>query len=198
MEGETKMKRFDKTNKELAEMYNNVINGTVDAQQFFTEITPVVNYIIATNFNITGPEADDISQDVMLKLMSEISEQKALSDSAKSFFRMRIINMIEKFLPAKSSEVALTEAYSICDTPIEEYADMSIMKDILRNRVATKLTEREQKVISLRFGLDGEELGLAKVGKILGVSQERVRQIEAKAIRKLRRDYGTRELQDFL
>ena len=192
------MKRFDKTNKELAEMYNNVINGTIDAQQFFTEVTPVVNYIIATNFNITGPEADDISQDVMLKLMSEISEQKALSDSAKSFFKMRIINMIEKFLPAKSNEVALTEAYSICDTPIEEYADMSIMKDILRNSVSTKLTEREQKVIVLRFGLDGEELGLAKVGKILGVSQERVRQIEAKALRKLRRDYGTRELQDFL
>ena len=61
------------------------------------------------------------------------------------------------------------------------------------------LTEREQQVISLRFGLeDGEVLPLHAVGKVIGVTQERVRQIEAKALRKLRHPEKTEILKDLL
>ena len=52
--------------------------------------------------------------------------------------------------------------------------------------VLEELTEREQKVINLRFGIDGKEHNLLEVANIFGVTRERVRQIEAKALRKLR------------
>ena len=52
----------------------------------------------------------------------------------------------------------------------------------------TTLTEREQKIIRLRYGIDdGKERTLAEVGEILGVTRERVRQLEIKIIHKLKR-----------
>ena len=193
------MKRFNKTNKELAEMYNGVINGTVNAEEFFKEIMPVVNYIITTNFNVKGSDADDIAQNTMVKLMTEISERKTLTDSSKSFFKMRIINIIEKLISTENIEVPLTHAYSICDDEtLDNTVNISIMKDLLRRRMQEILNEREQKVINMRFGLENEKFGLAGTGRILGISRERVRQIEVKALFKLRRDSEVKELINLL
>ena len=61
------------------------------------------------------------------------------------------------------------------------------------------LTERERRVLELRFGLkDGDEYTLEEVGKQYKVTRERIRQIEAKALRKLRHPTRARELQGFL
>ena len=61
------------------------------------------------------------------------------------------------------------------------------------------LTEREQKVLRLRFGLDdGRARTLEEVGKEFNVTRERIRQIEAKALRKLRHPSRSRKLKDYL
>ena len=61
------------------------------------------------------------------------------------------------------------------------------------------LTERERNVIKLRFGLDdGKTRTLEEVGKEFNVTRERIRQIEAKALRKLRHPSRSRKLKDYL
>lgn len=67
------------------------------------------------------------------------------------------------------------------------------------NEVLGTLTEREQRVLRLRFGLDdGRSRTLEEVGKTFNVTRERIRQIEAKALRKLRHPSRSRKLKDFL
>ena len=61
------------------------------------------------------------------------------------------------------------------------------------------LTDREARVLQLRFGLeDGRSRTLEEVGREFGVTRERIRQIEAKALRKLRHPTRSRKLKDFL
>lgn len=77
-------------------------------------------------------------------------------------------------------------------------ADYQMLKKELVNALDT-LTDRERKVIELRFGLiDGQARTLEEVGKEFKVTRERIRQIEAKALRKLRHPSRSRKLKDFL
>ena len=77
-------------------------------------------------------------------------------------------------------------------------AAYELLKDQL-NEVLDTLTDREQKVLKLRFGLmDGRARTLEEVGKQFGVTRERIRQIEAKALRKLRHPSRSKQLKDFL
>lgn len=67
------------------------------------------------------------------------------------------------------------------------------------DEVMQTLTDREKKVLSLRFGLeDGRSRTLEEVGKEFHVTRERIRQIEAKALRKLRHPSRSRKLKDYL
>ncbi len=77
-------------------------------------------------------------------------------------------------------------------------AAFTMLKEQLEEVLGT-LTEREQKVLRLRFGLDdGRARTLEEVGKEFNVTRERIRQIEAKALRKLRHPSRSRKLKDYL
>ncbi len=79
-----------------------------------------------------------------------------------------------------------------------EAASLTLLKEQL-NEVLDTLTEREAKVLRLRFGLeDGRQRTLEEVGKEFNVTRERIRQIEAKALRKLRHPSRSKKLRDFL
>ena len=79
-----------------------------------------------------------------------------------------------------------------------EAASQMLLKEQL-NEVLDTLTEREGKVLRLRFGLeDGRQRTLEEVGKEFNVTRERIRQIEAKALRKLRHPSRSKKLKDFL
>ena len=89
----------------------------------------------------------------------------------------------------------------IQDDNVPEPADaaaFTLLKEQLEEVLGT-LTEREQKVLTLRFGLeDGRARTLEEVGKEFNVTRERIRQIEAKALRKLRHPSRSRKLKDYL
>ncbi|WP_249030259.1 RNA polymerase sigma factor RpoD [Tannockella kyphosi] len=80
----------------------------------------------------------------------------------------------------------------------DDYAANELLKDEL-NDVLLELTDREEKVLRLRFGLDdGRNRTLEEVGKEFNVTRERIRQIEAKALRKLKHPSRSKRLKDFL
>ena len=79
-----------------------------------------------------------------------------------------------------------------------EHAAYEMLKEQLEDVLDT-LTDREENVLRLRFGLDdGRTRTLEEVGKVFGVTRERIRQIEAKALRKLRHPSRSKRLKDFL
>ena len=80
----------------------------------------------------------------------------------------------------------------------EEYAINEVLKDEIQEVLCT-LTPREEEVLKLRFGLHGGTCHtLEEVGNIFGVTRERIRQIEAKALRKLRHPSRSRKLSPFI
>ena len=82
-------------------------------------------------------------------------------------------------------------------SPVQE-AELNILKEQIQE-VLSDLNERERRVISLRFGIeDGYPRTLEEVGNIFDVTRERIRQIEAKALRKLRHPRRSRKLRDFV
>lgn len=79
-----------------------------------------------------------------------------------------------------------------------DHAAFELLKEQLEDVLDT-LTDREENVLRLRFGLDdGRTRTLEEVGKVFGVTRERIRQIEAKALRKLRHPSRSKQLKDFL
>lgn len=80
----------------------------------------------------------------------------------------------------------------------DKYANIGLLKDEI-NSVLKTLTEREEKVLRLRFGLeDGRTRTLEEVGKEFDVTRERIRQIEAKALRKLKNPTKCKRLKEFI
>ena len=82
-------------------------------------------------------------------------------------------------------------------TPTESASEQLLKEQV--KQILGSLTEREQKILKLRFGLeDGKSHTLEEVGQEFSVTRERIRQIEAKALAKLRKHKDTRRLHEYL
>ena len=98
----------------------------------------------------------------------------------------------EQMTPLKTNkgtvDLGFEDISRMLDDPSQDPSLRLERQDILGavGAVLEELTERERKIINLRFGIDGKEHNLLEVANIFGVTRERVRQIEAKALRKLR------------
>jgi len=146
---------------------------------------------------------------VSRQLTQEFGREPTFDEIAKemdiSSYKVReIIKASQSPIPLESS--LGEEGYSVLGNsiqdrdalPLDDVASKQLLKDQIEDVLYT-LTPREQRVLQLRFGLeDGRSRTLEEVGVEFNVTRERIRQIEAKALRKLRHPSRSRKLKDFL
>ena len=146
-----------------------------------------------------------IQRQLTLELNREPSEEELAAKMGTSVEKIREIYKISQEPVSLETPIGEEEDSHLGDfikdersmSP-EEYATNEMLKDEI-SEVLLTLTEREEKVIRLRFGLeDGKSRTLEEVGQMFGVTRERIRQIEAKALRKLRHPSRSRKLKDYM
>src|SRR3989338_257696 len=134
------------------------------------------------------PKNEEIAKEMMISI-DEVDNLIKISQHPKSLST-----------PIGEDKEATLEQF-VADTDQPSLIE-SVSKEFLRdylNEVLDTLSDRERKVLIMRFGLDdGKNKTLEDVGKEFSVTRERIRQIEAKAIRKLRHPTRARKLKDFL
>ena len=152
---------------------------------------------------------------VSRQLLQELGREPTVEEIAEAMSKGQEVVVT----PEKVREIikASQQAISL-DTPVGEEADKTLgdfiedrgalapaeaaASQLLKEHVAAvldSLTGRERRVLQLRFGLeDGRARTLEEVGKEFNVTRERIRQIEAKALRKLRHPSRSRKLRDYL
>lgn len=145
------------------------------------------------------------SQRLMQELGREPTHEEIGEELEMTADRVREIFKISQEVTSLSTPVGEDEDSTLGDfipdeknsSPVDT-ASRQLLKDHLEE-VLDGLSEREAKVLTLRFGLDGgQQRTLEEVGKVFGVTRERIRQIEAKALRKLRHPSRRKALQDYL
>jgi len=144
-------------------------------------------------------------QRLMQKLGREPTPEEIGAELDLTGDKVREIFKISQDVTSLDTKVGEDEDSSLGDfipdesqpTPVDA-ASKQLLRDHL-GEVLDTLSEREAKVLSLRFGLEGgQSRTLEEVGKVFGVTRERIRQIEAKALRKLKHPSRRRKLQDYL
>ncbi len=146
-----------------------------------------------------------VSRQLLQELGREPSPEEIAEEMHMSVERVREILKISQEPVSLETPIGEEEDSHLGDfiqddnVPVPaDAAAFTMLKEQLEEVLGT-LTEREQKVLRLRFGLDdGRARTLEEVGKEFNVTRERIRQIEAKALRKLRHPSRSRKLKDFL
>ena len=146
-----------------------------------------------------------VSRQLLQELGREPSPEEIAEEMKMSVDRVREILKISQEPVSLETPIGEEEDSHLGDfikddnVPVPaDAAAFTLLKEQLEEVLGT-LTEREQKVLTLRFGLeDGRARTLEEVGKEFNVTRERIRQIEAKALRKLRHPSRSRKLKDYL
>ena len=146
-----------------------------------------------------------IQRQLTLELNREPSEEELAKKMGMSIDKVREIYKISQEPVSLETPIGEEDDSHLGDfikdernVSPEEYATNEMLKDEIASVLLT-LTEREEKVIRLRFGLeDGKSRTLEEVGQMFGVTRERIRQIEAKALRKLRHPTRCKELRIYI
>lgn len=146
-----------------------------------------------------------ISRRLMQELGREPTPEEIASEAELEPNRVREIFKIAQEVTSLEAPVGEDQESFLGDfipdesqlSPVDA-ASKQLLKDHL-DEVLSTLSEREAKVLKLRFGLEGNrQMTLEEVGKVFGVTRERIRQIEAKALRKLKHPSRRKKLQDYL
>ena len=146
-----------------------------------------------------------VSRQLLQELGREPTPEEIAEEMKMPVDRVREILKISQEPVSLETPIGEEEDSHLCDfiqddnVPVPaDAAAFTLLKEQLIEVLGT-LTEREQKVLRLRFGLDdGRARTLEEVGKEFNVTRERIRQIEAKALRKLRHPSRSRKLKDYL
>jgi RNA polymerase primary sigma factor len=146
---------------------------------------------------------------IQRQLVRELSREPSLEEvAAKMGFSVEKVQAIKKIAQepiSLESPVGEEEDSSLGDfisdpnalNPLDFTTKEMLKREL--NEVLTTLSDREEKVLRMRFGLlDGRQRTLEEVGKEFGVTRERIRQIEAKALRKLKHPSRSKRLKDYL
>jgi RNA polymerase primary sigma factor len=146
-----------------------------------------------------------ISRRLMQELGREPTPEEIAEDAEMDADRVREIFKIAQEVTSLEAPVGEDQESFLGDfipdegqlSPVDA-ASKQLLKDHLDEVLAT-LSDREARVLKLRFGLEGnKQMTLEEVGKVFGVTRERIRQIEAKALRKLKHPSRRKKLQDYL
>ena len=137
-------------------------------------------------------EAELIEEIITLGYATSAKEIRHLLNLGDLYLNTTSLNV----LVGEDEETELEE-FIPSDSSVEDVVEQTFLRESLENVLST-LTPREEKILRLRFGFDdGIERTLEDVGKIFNVTRERIRQIENKALRKLRHPSRTKHIRDF-
>ena len=137
-------------------------------------------------------EAELIEEIITLGYATSVKEIRHLLNLGDLYLNTTSLNV----LVGEDEETELEE-FIPSDSSVEDVVEQTFLRESLENVLST-LTPREEKILRLRFGFDdGIERTLEDVGKMFNVTRERIRQIENKALRKLRHPSRTKHIRDF-
>lgn len=137
-------------------------------------------------------EAELIEEIITLGYATSAKEIRHLLNLGDLYLNTTSLNV----LVGEDEETELEE-FIPSDSSVEDVVEQTFLRESLENVLST-LTPREEKILRLRFGFDdGIERTLEDVGKMFNVTRERIRQIENKALRKLRHPSRTKHIRDF-
>ena len=137
-------------------------------------------------------EAELIEEIITLGYATSAKEIRHLLNLGDLYLNTTSLNVL-----VGEDEKTELEEFIPSDSSVEDVVEQTFLRESLENVLST-LTPREEKILRLRFGFDdGIERTLEDVGKMFNVTRERIRQIENKALRKLRHPSRTKHIRDF-